>query len=149
VTGGEDPAAVLVVRRVIPAAREEIFAAWLDPASLSQWMRPGDVTRATAEVEPRVGGKFRIVMAHGGKDQEHRGEYLAIEPPSRLSFTWISLHTDLLPTVVTVEFLERDGGTEVVLTHRRLPEPRQDAHRKGWTDILRKLGETLAARKAG
>ncbi|MGE5276416.1 MAG: SRPBCC family protein, partial [Acidobacteriota bacterium] len=80
---------------------------------------------------------------------EHRGEYLAIEPPSRLSFTWVSAATDRLPTVVTVEFLERDGATEVVLTHRQLPEARRDAHRKGWTDILRKLGETLAARKTG
>ena len=148
-TGEEDPAAVLVVRRVIPAPREDVFAAWLDPASLSQWMRPGDVGRATAEVEPRVGGRFRIVMSHGGKDHEHRGEYLAIEPPSRLSFTWVSASTDLQPTFVTVEFLERDGGTEVVLTHRQLPPARRDAHRKGWTDILRKLGETLAARKAG
>ena len=148
-TGGEDPAAVLVVRRVIPASREEVFAAWLDPASLEQWMRPGDVARATAEVEPRVGGKFRIVMTHGSRDHEHRGEYLAIEPPSRLSFTWVSANTDLLPTVVTVEFLERDGGTEVVLTHRRLPPAQRDAHREGWTDIVRKLGETLAAGKMG
>jgi uncharacterized protein YndB with AHSA1/START domain len=148
VTGGEDPAAGLVVRRLIPARREEVFAAWLDPASLEQWMRPGDVALATAEVDARVGGKFRIVMTHGGRDDEHRGEYLAIEPPSRLSFTWVSVNTDLLPTIVTVEFLERDGGTEVVLTHRRLPEARRDAHRKGWTDILRRLGETLASERA-
>jgi hypothetical protein len=33
---------------------------------------------------------------------------------------------------------------ELVLTHRRLPPAKVDAHRKGWTDIVRKLGETLA-----
>ena len=54
-------------------------------------------------------------------DVEHRGEYLAIEPPSLLSFTWISKHTDDKPTVVTIEFHERGTGTELVLTHRRLP----------------------------
>jgi uncharacterized protein YndB with AHSA1/START domain len=140
----DESADLVIVRRVVPVAREEVFAAWLDPASLRQWMLPGDVARATAEVDPRVGGKFRIVMSHGNRDDEHWGEYLAIEPPSRLSFTWISAHTDLQPTVVTVEFLEKGRGTEVVLTHRRLPPARRDAHRNGWSDILRKLEETLS-----
>jgi uncharacterized protein YndB with AHSA1/START domain len=140
----DDSADLVVVRRVVPVPREEVFAAWLDPASLRQWMRPGDIARATAEVDPRVGGKFRIVMSHGNRDDEHWGEYLAIEPPSKLSFTWISANTDLQPTVVTVEFLEKGRSTEVVLTHRRLPPKRRDEHRNGWGGILRKLEETLS-----
>jgi uncharacterized protein YndB with AHSA1/START domain len=139
-----DPAGELVVRRVIPVPRERVFAAWLDPASLAQWMCPGDVTAATVDVDARVGGTFRIVMAHGRGDTDHWGEYLVIEPPSLLSFTWISANTERLGTVVTVEFLQRGGSTELVLTHRRLPPAKVDAHRKGWTDIVRKLGETLA-----
>jgi uncharacterized protein YndB with AHSA1/START domain len=139
----EDDADAVVLRRTIPVPREEVFAAWLDPASLGQWMRPGDVARASAEVDPRVGGKFRIVMTHGGRDDAHWGEYLEIDPPSRLSFTWVSAHTDLVPTVVTIDFLERDGATEVVLTHRRLPPARRDAHKNGWAAILRKLEEAL------
>jgi uncharacterized protein YndB with AHSA1/START domain len=139
----EDDADAVVLRRTIPVPREEVFAAWLDPASLGQWMRPGDVARARAEVDPRVGGKFRIVMTHGGRDDAHWGEYLEIDPPSRLSFTWVSAHTDLVPTVVTIDFLEKDGATEVVLTHRRLPPARRDAHKNGWAAILRKLEEAL------
>jgi len=58
---------VLVVRRLLPAPREYVFAAWLDPTSLARWMCPGRVEGATAEVEPRVGGKFRIgLLAFGG-----------------------------------------------------------------------------------
>jgi uncharacterized protein YndB with AHSA1/START domain len=136
----EDPGDV-VVRRLVPGPREEVFAAWLDPESLRQWMRPGDVDDATAEVDPRVGGKFRIMMHHGDRDDAHWGEYLAIERPSRLSFTWISAYADLAPTIVTVEFLEKDGGTEVVLTHQRLPPARRDSHRGGWGAILGKLGD--------
>ena len=139
----EDQSALLVVRRVVAVPREEVFDAWLDAESLQHWMRPGDVGRATAEVDARVGGKFRIVMHHGGRDNAHWGEYLAIERPSRLSFTWISEYTDLQPTVVTIDFLDKDGGTEVVLTHRRLPPERVDAHRGGWSSILGKLEETL------
>jgi uncharacterized protein YndB with AHSA1/START domain len=141
----DGPAGVLVVRRLLPVPRERVFAAWLDPASLAQWMRPGDATSATAEVDPRVGGKFRIVMAHGRGAEEHWGEYLAIQPPALLSFTWVSSHTDLRPTVVTVELRERDGGTELILTHRRLPPAQVDAHRAGWTDIVRKLDAVLTA----
>jgi uncharacterized protein YndB with AHSA1/START domain len=133
----------LVVRRFIPVGRDRVFDAWLDPASLAQWMRPGGTTEATAEVDPRKGGKFRIVMVHGTERFEHTGEYLVIEPPTRLSFSWISQATDRKPTVVTVEFLERSGGTELVLTHRRLPLSQLDSHRSGWTDIARKLEDTL------
>ncbi len=142
---GEDTGEVLVVRRVLPVERERVFAAWLDPASLATWMRPGDMTDAIVEVDPRVGGRFRILMQRDRDSYEHQGEYLAIEPPSLLSFTWISAATDLRTTVVTVELHERDGGTELVLTHRRLPQERVDSHRHGWTDIVRLLETELAA----
>jgi uncharacterized protein YndB with AHSA1/START domain len=78
-----------------------------------------------------------------GGDYEHRGEYLAIEPPSLLSFTWISRATDYKPTVVTVEFHELGAGTELVLTHRRLAPAVVESHRQGWTDIVRLLDEVL------
>jgi uncharacterized protein YndB with AHSA1/START domain len=143
VTTGDDSGEVLVVRRFIPVPRKRVFAAWLDPASLAQWMRPGKMTDAEVEVDPRVGGKFRIVMIERQERHEHTGKYLAIEPPARLSFTWISKATDLKPTVVTIDFLERDAGTELVLTHRRLPASQIESHRSGWTDIVQKL-ELLA-----
>ena len=139
----------LVVRRVIPVARERVFAAWLDPVSLARWMCPGPVVGADVELDPRVGGKFRIVMHKPGGAVEHTGEYLAIEPPARLQFTWISANTDGRPTVVTLEFLDRGGATEVVLSHRRLPPAQVEGHRQGWTDIVRKLHETLTGGAGG
>ncbi len=138
---------VLVVRRVIPVPRERVFAAWLDPVGMPRWMCPGEGTSSTVELDARVGGAFRIVMEHGDDVQhEHRGVYLAIEPPTLLSFTWISASTEQRSTIVTVEFLERSAGaaTEVVLTHRGLPPHRVEAHRHGWGDILRKLVEASA-----
>lgn len=135
----------LVVRRLIPVPREQVFAAWLDPVSLAQWMAPGSVTGATVELDPRVGGAFRIVMHHGQGHEEHRGAYLAIEPPSLLSFTWISAHTNYQSTVVTVELKAQGNGTELTLTHRRLPPAEVDAHRRGWSDIVRELEVMLTA----
>jgi uncharacterized protein YndB with AHSA1/START domain len=138
-----NPGDVLVVRRVLPAPRERVFAAWLDPESLGAWMRPAGMTDAIVEIDPRVGGRFRIVMLREREQFEHRGEYLVIEPPSRLSFTWISTATDHRPTVVTIEFLERGQSTELVLTHRRLRMSQIESHRSGWTDIVAKLESAL------
>ena len=141
----DEAAPVLVVRRQIAVPRERVFEAWLDSESLAHWMRPGNRTHATVTVDPRVGGGFRIVMEGptDGGDYEHRGEYLAIEPPSLLSFTWISRATDYQPTVVTIEFHERGTGTELVLTHRRLAAKAVEGHREGWTDVVRLLDEAL------
>lgn len=142
----DDAGPVLVVRRHIEVPRERVFEAWLDSESLAQWMRPTDTIRATVTVDPRVGGGFRIVMQGPAGGNEHEGEYLAIEPPSLLSFTWSSRATDYTPTVVTIEFHERGTGTELVLTHRRLAPKAVEGHRKGWTDIVRLLEEALTPR---
>jgi uncharacterized protein YndB with AHSA1/START domain len=83
-------------------------------------------------------------MHHESGEDEHWGEYLAIEPPARLSFTWISANTKRRTTVVTVELLDRGADTELVLTQRRLPPDKVEAHRRGWTQIVAKLGEAVA-----
>jgi uncharacterized protein YndB with AHSA1/START domain len=143
-TVNEEAGPVLVVRRRIAAPRERVFDAWLDSESLARWMRPGDMTHATVTVDARVGGGFRIVME--GRPEgavEHHGEYLAIEPPSLLSFTWRSRYAGDGTTVVTIEFHERGDGTDVVLTHRGLPPTALEAHRQGWTDIVRLLDDAL------
>jgi uncharacterized protein YndB with AHSA1/START domain len=146
-TSTDEAAPVLVVRRQIAVPRERVFQAWLDSESLAHWMAPESAgfTHATVAVDPRVGGGFRIVMERRtGGGVEHHGEYLAIEPPSLLSFTWISRNTDDRPTVVVIEFHERGTGTELVLTHRGLPAKAVEGHRRGWSEIVRVLDEALA-----
>ena len=138
----DEPSDTLVIRRRIAAPRERVFAAWLDPAQLARFMRPGDVTHATAEVEARVGGRFRIVMEHGRGNADHFGSYLVIEPPSRLEFTWVSGSTDGRETTVTIDLTERaDGSTDLVLTHRGLPSRAAPAHEEGWGAIVDTLAE--------
>ena len=147
-TAVNEAAPVLVVRRHIAAPRQRVFDAWLDSEAMAQWMRPGQVTHSTVSLDARVGGSFRVQMHGGdGKCFDHRGEYLAIEPPSLLSFTWISEGTDQKPTVVTIEFLERDGGTELVLTHQRLAPKAIEGHRSGWTDAVSVLVEMLSGKR--
>jgi uncharacterized protein YndB with AHSA1/START domain len=129
----------IVVRREIEATAEELFDAWLDPASLSEWMSPFDMTHAVVKVDARVGGAFEIVMHNDCGNVPHTGVYREISRPQRLAFTWQSPHTGPNETLVTVEF--RPGGqtTEVVLTHEHLPEAAMKGHTGGWTDILKEL----------
>jgi len=133
----------LVVRRVIHATREDVFDAWLDAENMAEWMRPGDTFEAKVELDPRVGGKFHILMIHGRDDHDHWGEYLEIDRPNRLSFTWISKNTLMQPTIVTIEFREVENGTELTLTHRGLPDEKVEDHRNGWGTIVRRLAEVV------
>jgi uncharacterized protein YndB with AHSA1/START domain len=134
---------VLVVRRVIKASREDIFDMWTRAESLRLWMRPPRATGASAEADPRVGGGYRVVM-HGDRDYDHHGEYLVIDRPSKLSFTWISEGSRYQTSVVTVELFDRGSGqTELVLTHERLPEGEVGRHTDGWTEILGELASAI------
>ena len=134
-----------IVRREIEATADELFDAWLDPASLGLWMRPGDVTRSVAKVDPRVGGAFEIVMYSTEGSRLHSGVYRIIDRPKRLVFTWISAGTKQSESLVTVEFRAGQRTTEVVLTHEQLPDKgAAQAHTRGWTRILELLAPELA-----
>ena len=134
--------AAVVVRRTIAASAEELFDAWLDPEALAEWMRPGTIQRTEARVDARVGGQYEIVM-HGDADPiPHRGVYQVIDRPRRLVFTWNSPYAGANDSLVTVDFRLAGKGTEVIITHERLPESAMAGHSKGWTGALERLDET-------
>ena len=127
------------VQKFIAAPREVLFDAFLDPETLSAIMRPGMARSATVEVDPRVGGRFDIVMHAPNRDYPHTGEYRIIDRPSKLVFTWISDGTHGLETLVTIELEEQAGGTLIVLTHETLPDEEAADHQAGWGKILEHL----------
>lgn len=135
----------LQISRTIPASRERLFAAWLDPDRLRRFMCPAPgVTVSSTQVDARVGGAFEIVMAVGDRQLPHRGVYEAIDPPARLVFTWES---DNAPPGSRVEVvfteLESNGTqaqTRITLTHTGLSSPEEISdHERGWTHILEHL----------
>ena len=136
--------AAVVVRRTIAASAEELFDAWLDPAALAVWMRPGTIRSTVAEVEPREGGAYVITMNGQSGPIVHKGVYRLIKRPTRLVFTWASPGTELRDTLVTVDFLRAGKGTEVVVTHEQLPESALPAHNSGWTSALEHLAQACA-----
>jgi uncharacterized protein YndB with AHSA1/START domain len=131
--------AAVVVRRTIAASAEDLFDAFLDPEALATWMRPGTIKSTVAKVEPRVGGRYEIVMQGESGPIPHNGVYRVIDRPKRLVFTWHSPGTEQRETLVTVDFLRLDQRTEVVVTHEQLPESARPSHSRGWTSGLEHL----------
>ena len=133
------------VKKTVQAPIEKVFDAWLDPEILARFMMP---MKGMPEPEvvnvPRVGGTFTITMHAGDKSLPHTGEYLNIERPNKLVFTWVSDHS-IEGSTVTLDFINLGGSTtEVVLTQVKFfdEQARQD-HQGGWTSILETLDDYL------
>jgi uncharacterized protein YndB with AHSA1/START domain len=130
------------VRRLVQAPAAHIFEAWTTPSQMAQWMTP--LGSASAEVDLRVGGQFRLVMADEHMRIEHSGEYQTIEPPRLLVFTWRSEFTGMRDTLVTLRLTERGAReTELELTHEFATEEEASAHASGWGQLLSRLQQNL------
>lgn len=109
------------VTRTVVASRSQCFESFLDPKKQSVWF----TTKAKADL--RVGGRY----ANADGDQ---GEFLAIQPPKRLRFTWEN--AEHCPgTVVEVAFTAKGAAkTMVALTHGKLASAKdRESMKRGWS----------------
>ena len=136
------------VRRRIPAPRELVYEAWIDPQGLREWMCPGDIISAEAALDVRVGGSFRITMRSRERVHEHLGTYQIVEPPAKLSFTWSGGDNPSEITLVTVEFFDQGGACELVITHEGFTKPEiAQRYEMGWGTIADKFAAYLESSK--
>jgi uncharacterized protein YndB with AHSA1/START domain len=152
VTGGSPAGAAartLTVRRLFPCPREEVFEAWTNPDALVTWWAGELAETVSAAVDLRVGGAYRLSMRAGGQVFALEGMYEEVEPPERLVYTWRWDGLDVDDgrwSLVTVEFQDRDGATEVVVTHEGIETANSfEFHQGGWTASLQELGQVLEA----
>ena len=132
----------LSVRRRMPAPREVVYEAWIDPRGIREWMCPGDVLSAEASLDVRVGGSYRIVMKAKDRDHVHTGVYEVVEPPSKLVFTWTEEGKPI--SLVTVEIFGHGDESELVLTHERFPTVDiMKRYEGGWGQIADKFARYL------
>ena len=134
----------LEIKRLIKAPPDRVYAAWTDPAQLKQWFGPENVQTRQLVADARVGGKFRWDLINSeGETMTCRGEYRELQPGKKIVFTWQWDDDDAwknISSVVTVELSDRDGGTELRLTHEQLPsEESRDRHNEGWSSVLDRL----------
>jgi uncharacterized protein YndB with AHSA1/START domain len=136
----------LHIERTYQAPAEKVFAAWTSEEVLKRWWQAErDWETTEAEVDLRVGGDVRVVMRDPEKGVDHGGggKYTEIDPPRRLSFTWL-WDGDTRRTLIEIDFVESGGATTVRFTHSGLwDEESVRSHEHGWSNILDSLGRDL------
>ena len=131
----------------VEAAPEAVFEFFTDPEKLVRWMG------VAATLDPRPGGVFSLNTM---MDNFIDGEYVSVEPPHRVAFTWgyrqfPGEEDNPFPpgsSTVEVELLPDGEGTIVRLTHR-LPEQLAHFHAMGWENYLGRLALVGAGQDPG
>ncbi|MGY1795048.1 SRPBCC domain-containing protein [Geodermatophilus sp. SYSU D00525] len=139
----------LTLSRVLGAPPGRVFRALTEPGELVRWWGPRGFTLVGAEVDLRVGGRYRFTVQPPGAPPFHlSGRFLSVDPGRRLSYTfrYEEPAPDDRETVVTLVLGDRGTGTVLSLTQEPFAtREREDLHRAGWSDSLDRLAEALAS----
>ena len=132
-----DPNPVLRIARTFDASRERVYAAFTEPGDLEKWFGPEGVNCIVHEIDPRPGGAYSFTMRNeNGEEHPLSGVFQEVIANEKLVYTWTWATGTLagVETRVTLEFKDKDGGTELTLTHELLPtDTAVDMHNIGWT----------------
>ena len=143
----------LEIERVFNAPRELVFAAWSNADQMMQWMGPVAHPAIAFEQDLRIGGRWHGTLrpVAGGEDLHQGGEFLEVEPPARLVFTfqWYGdNHEDGpgVPTVVSIDLYDEGAQTRMRFRQSGLKSTDSAAgHRGGWSSTFDRLDEFFRA----
>jgi uncharacterized protein YndB with AHSA1/START domain len=143
------------VRRHFKAAPEKVFAAFSEARLVRQWLSPSpEITLTLLQFDFRVGGAYRFAYhLPAGESVIVGGVYRAIEPPSKIVFSWVIEPPDEhagIESEVTVTITRDGAGAELLIRHDKLG--RADAverHAVGWHGALGQLAALPEMQGAG
>ena len=138
----------LVLTRAFAAPPEAVFDAWLVREEWQAWIGPEGMQCEVPEMEPRVGGRYRILMRMSdGRTLPVAGVFKAIERPTRVAFTWGWENDPERQSLITVTITPVAGGAELTLRQEGLGTVQnRDDPVRGWGSALGKLERYLAGR---
>ena len=142
-----DPTFQVTATRFLNAPPERVYDAWLVPRTLGMWMfgaRVRDENVVRMDVDPRVGGRFSLQVERKGQLIDHVGEYLELQRPHHLLFTWaVRGGSDDAPSRVRIDITASGGGSVLTLVHEMDARWADYAQRTqdGWNTMI----EALAA----
>lgn len=121
----------------VPYALAQVYAAWVSSATV--------IPPATAmDIEPRVGGHYRLLMETPNFTGRNEGTFSAVEPNQRVCYSW-EWNGDGEVTQVDVQFAARGAGTEVKINHSGFTSAAsRDTHRSGWDSYMEGFCSFLA-----
>lgn len=135
----------LSLERRFDASPADLWRAWTEPEQVRRWFGsdPGG-TVSRAQLDVRVGGSFEVTFANSnGTEHTCAGEYLVVEPVSRLAFTWRWRSEPGVETQIWLCFAPVDGGTLQHFEHRGLGAATAHNYAVGWQSTFDKLARAL------
>lgn len=128
----------LTMKREFNVKPEKVFDAWLNPVMMKKWFFTLEGTNKVAQNDPKVGGSWEIVDHRQGVDYRAIGEYVEINSPEKIVFTFKMPQFSELEDTITVELKELGQGSEMTFTQLIHVENEEQ-----WTDadIVKALDE--------
>jgi uncharacterized protein YndB with AHSA1/START domain len=147
----EQTPVMAVVQRILPAPPDAVYDEWLDAEGMTEWMCPRPVRPTKIVLDPRVGGRIRIDIDDQGFDVTITGEYLELDRPKRIRFTWWCTTWEPADRSVVTVLLEPDGDQQTLMTihHTHLPSSLVGGHQQGWTLTAEQFASWLEHRFQG
>ncbi|MGZ4481889.1 MAG: SRPBCC family protein [Gaiellales bacterium] len=119
----------ILITREFDAPKHLVYRAWTTPELVRRWWSAnrGEVT--IAEIDLRVGGRWRYVMvADGGFEVAFHGEYREIVPNERIVSTEVYEGMPAAEALNTLTFTEVDGRTLLTILVQHASKDDRDAH---------------------
>lgn len=145
-TGKKASASSFSISKTINGKQQAVCDHWLIPVFVGEWMF-GPKVQAEKVISldntVRKNGEFDFKVHRRGKEITHHGEYLELNIPSRLLFTWTESTYPDAQCQVKVQFDEVSGKTKLKLTVQ-LPanlSADKDKIKKQWTARCKALAE--------
>src|SRR5262245_5007366 len=137
------------IHRVLRAAPERVYRAFLDPDAKVKWLPPNGFTAKVHHMDARVGGSYKISFTNftTGKSHSFGGRYHELAPYERIRYT-DKFDDPNLPgeMQVTITFKKVDCGTELQIVQEGVPSliPVESCY-LGWQESLSLLGQLVEA----
>jgi uncharacterized protein YndB with AHSA1/START domain len=128
----------VVVTQSFTASPERVFDAFVDLKVARRFLfATASGEMIIAQIDARVGGRFTFIERRPDMGEvRHVGEYLEIERPRRLVFSFGVPQLDPRMTTVTIEIRPSGAGCELTLTNDGVPPDYAARNHEGWTRIL-------------
>ena len=135
------------LHRVFMTKPEKVYRAFIEADALAKWLPPDGFACTVHNLEPKVGGKFKMSFRNftTGLGHSFGGEYVELVRNERLRYT-DTFDDPNLPGIimVTVTMKKVSVGTEVHIVQEGLPDVIPvEACYLGWQESLQNLARLV------
>jgi len=137
------------LHRVLRAAPERIYRAFLDADAMAKWLPPNGFTGKVHEMDAKVGGGYKMSFTNftTGKSHSFGGSYLELAPYERIRYT-NKFDSPGLPgeMLTTISLKQVFCGTDLSITQEGIPTAiPAEACYLGWQESLTLLAKLVEA----